>query len=65
MHQSIPGAPMAPPPGYVANPWELACFCLEGKFTGAGTLELPNAQSTINTITLQHFPLITQTDSAF
>ena len=64
MHQSIPGAPMAPPPVYVANPWELAYFCLEGKFPGAGTLELPNAQSTINI--LQHvFSLITQSNSAF
>ena len=63
MHQSIPGAPMAPPPGYVANPWELAYICLEGKFPGAETLELTNAQSTINI--LQHFSLITQSNSEF
>ena len=54
---------MAPPPGYVANPWELAYICLEGKFPGAETLELANAQSTINI--LQHFSLITQSNSEF
>ena len=39
MHQSIPGAPMTP--GVTSGHWHF--FPIDGKFPGAGTLELPNA----------------------
>ena len=43
--QSIPAAPIPPPPGVGIF------FALDGKFPGVGTLELANAPSSVNTAT--------------